>query len=103
MASGDAIPKLRWRIGALLAFGILVNYIDRINLSVAAPQIQAEFGLTSVQLGWLFSSFFWLYAPWRITAIQAGIPSSTRANTGTCCGAGRRRRGRALPGAAPRC
>jgi hypothetical protein len=26
MASGDAIPKLRWRIGALLAFGILVNY-----------------------------------------------------------------------------
>src|SRR3954453_20339479 len=60
MASGDAIPKLRWRIGALLAFGILVNYIDRINLSVAAPQIQAELGLTSVQLSWLFSAFSWL-------------------------------------------
>jgi Sugar phosphate permease len=61
-ASGTAVPKLRWKIGALLAIGILVNYIDRINLSVAAPHLQEEFGLTSVQLGWLFSSFFWLYA-----------------------------------------
>ena len=58
--------RVRWRIGLLLAAGVLVNYVDRINLSVAAPQIQTEFGLSSVQLGWLFSSFFWLYAVLQI-------------------------------------
>jgi MFS transporter, ACS family, D-galactonate transporter len=85
MASGDAIPKLRWRIGALLAFGILVNYIDRINLSVAAPQIQAEFGLTSIQLGWLFSAFFWLYAllqiPSGILLDKLGVSLTMRVST----------------------
>ena len=56
------IPKLRWGIGLLLGAGVLVNYFDRINLSVAAPQLQQKFGLNDHQMGWLFSSFFWSYA-----------------------------------------
>lgn len=56
------IPKLRWGIGVLLGAGVLVNYFDRINLSVAAPQLQQKFGLSDHQMGWLFSSFFWSYA-----------------------------------------
>src|SRR6516164_6504525 len=36
--------------------------IVRINLSVGAPQLQQEFGLTDGELGWLFSGFFWSYA-----------------------------------------
>ena len=56
------IPKLRWGIGVLLGVGVLINYFDRINLSVAAPQLQHEFGLTDGELGWLFSGFFWSYA-----------------------------------------
>jgi MFS family permease len=39
-----------------------VNYFDRINLSVAGPQLQQAFGLDASQLGWLFSAFFWPYA-----------------------------------------
>ncbi len=58
----DDIPKLRWGIGVLLGVGVLVNYFDRINLSVAAPQLKSEFGLTDTELGWLFSGFFWCYA-----------------------------------------
>ena len=46
----------------MLGSGILVNYFDRINLSIAAPQIQQEFGLDAAQLGLLFSVFFWPYA-----------------------------------------
>ncbi len=42
--------------------GVLINYFDRISLSVAAPQLRQEFGLTEDQLGWLFSGFFWSYA-----------------------------------------
>ncbi|HEX3574283.1 MAG TPA: MFS transporter [Rhodopila sp.] len=36
-------------------------YIDRINLSVAAKSIAASYGLSSVQLGFVFSSFLWTY------------------------------------------
>ncbi|VEB43835.1 D-galactonate transporter [Chromobacterium violaceum] len=58
----NKIPARRWRIGWLLGIGILVNYFDRISLSVAAPQLQQEFGLSNGELGLLFSAFFWSYA-----------------------------------------
>jgi MFS transporter, ACS family, D-galactonate transporter len=61
-AGGSGLPKRRWRIGALLGVGVLINYFDRINLSVAAPQLQAAFHLSTAQLGLLFSAFFWSYA-----------------------------------------
>jgi len=56
------IPHRRWWIGVLLGSGILVNYFDRITLSVAAPQLQQEFGLSPAQIGLIFSVFFWSYA-----------------------------------------
>ena len=65
-----AIPHRRWWIGVLLGSGILVNYFDRINLSVAAPQLQQEFGLDPAQLGAVFSVFFWSYA---LSQIPVGV------------------------------
>jgi MFS family permease len=62
VGSTQRVPGRRWTIGVLLASGILVNYFDRINLSVAAPQLQQEFGLSPQELGFLFSAFFWSYA-----------------------------------------
>ena len=56
------VPRRRWGIGVLLGSGILINYFDRINLSVAGPALQKAFALTPVELGWLFSAFFWSYA-----------------------------------------
>src|SRR5271167_2646374 len=56
------IGRRRWTIGILLGVGILINYFDRVNISVAAPQLQQEFGLTPAELGLLFSAFFWSYA-----------------------------------------
>ena len=52
----------RWTIGVLLAAGVLVNYIDRISLSVAAPQLQHDFHLSPQAVGFLFSAFFWSYS-----------------------------------------
>lgn len=68
--SGDRLPRRRWWIGILLGSGILVNYFDRINLSVAGPQLQHDFGLNAAQLGWLFSAFFWSYA---VVQIPTGL------------------------------
>lgn len=62
----QAIPRRRWHIGILLGVGVLIIYIDRINLSVAAPQLRQEFGLNDGQLGLLFSAFFWSYAVLQI-------------------------------------
>ncbi len=47
---------------ALLVASVTINYIDRGNLSIAAPLIRAEMGLSSFQLGLLLSAFFWTYS-----------------------------------------
>jgi MFS family permease len=62
------VPKLRWRIGGLIGAGVLINYFDRISLSVAGPQLQAELGLTPADMGLLFSAFFCSYALLQIPA-----------------------------------
>jgi ACS family glucarate transporter-like MFS transporter len=40
----------------------MINYMDRIALSIAAKPIATEFKLGSVGMGYLFSSFIWSYA-----------------------------------------
>src|ERR1700691_2492183 len=70
MAQTQIVGRRRWVIGFLLGAGILINYFDRVNISVAAPQLQQEFGLTPADLGLLFSAFFWSYA---ILQIPIGI------------------------------
>lgn len=67
---GKKVSGRRWRVGVLLGTGVLINYIDRISLSVAAPQIQEAFHLSAVQIGFLFSAFFWSYA---LLQVPAGI------------------------------
>jgi len=67
-ASATKIPRLRWRIGGLIGVGVLINYFDRISISVAGPQLQQAFGLDSTDLGLLFSAFFWSYALLQIPA-----------------------------------
>src|SRR5579862_7168969 len=52
----------------LLSLSVLINYIDRSNLSIAAPLIKDELGLSAWQLGKLLSAFFWTYALMQIPA-----------------------------------
>ena len=42
---------------------MFINYFDRGTLSTAGPLVQRELGLSNVELGVLFSAFFWSYAP----------------------------------------
>ena len=46
----------------LMSLSVLINYIDRSNLSIAAPLLQNELGISNTQLGTLLSAFFWTYA-----------------------------------------
>ena len=45
----------------LLVLSVFINYVDRGNLSIAAPLLKAEMGLSDSRLGILLSSFFWGY------------------------------------------
>lgn len=49
----------------LLVLAVLINYVDRGNLSLAAPLLKVEWGTSASQLGLLLSAFFWTY-----TALQ---------------------------------
>jgi MFS family permease len=53
---------------ALLALGMLINYVDRGNLSTAAPLIKDQLHLTNAQAGILLSAFFWTYTPFQPVA-----------------------------------
>ncbi|HTS53113.1 MAG TPA: MFS transporter [Burkholderiales bacterium] len=53
-----------WRRGwiSLFLFSLaMINYVDRVALSVASKPIAQEFGLSPVAMGYLFSSFLWTY------------------------------------------
>jgi len=56
------------RVVFLLSLSVLINYIDRSNLSIAAPLVQEELHLSNTQLGTLLGAFFWAYALLQIPA-----------------------------------
>jgi ACS family D-galactonate transporter-like MFS transporter len=45
----------------LLVIAVLINYVDRGNLALAAPLLSREWGMSASQLGVLLSAFFWTY------------------------------------------
>ena len=62
----------RFYIIAFLFFNMFINYMDRINLSVAAPTISKMFKWDSATMGWIFSCYLFTYMifliPWgRLT------------------------------------
>ncbi len=62
--------RKRYTILAAIFVNVVINYMDRSNISVAATMITADLKLTPVQLGYIFSAFGWTYA---ILQIPGGI------------------------------
>ncbi|MET3877731.1 MFS transporter [Chitinophaga sp. OAE865] len=58
--------NIRYRILFLIFVNVVINYMDRSNLAVAASEIDKEFKLTPVQLGLVFSAFSWTYLAFQI-------------------------------------
>src|SRR5712691_3456653 len=55
------VPRRRWTIALLLGLGVLVNYFDRLNLSVSRDALEATFGISAVTFGWLSGAYNWTY------------------------------------------
>ncbi len=52
----------RWYVLLLISVMYLITYLDRVNISTAAPQISKEFGFDKLTIGVIFSAFVWAYA-----------------------------------------
>jgi MFS family permease len=51
---------------AMLCVMYFITYIDRVNISTAASEIQKEFGLSNSQLGLVFSAFAYPYLLFQV-------------------------------------
>lgn len=75
--SGQTRTSLRaWTVTALLMAFMVINFADKILISLAGPEIQADLGIGPAQFGLLQSSFYWLFG---VGAIVIGA-MSTRIN-----------------------
>ncbi|HEX3660212.1 MAG TPA: MFS transporter [Acidobacteriaceae bacterium] len=54
--------RRRWRIGWLLGLGVLINYFDRVNLSVSHDALIGAFGISDITFGYLLGAYNWTYA-----------------------------------------
>ena len=66
--SQTRIPGPLWGVLILLVLSVAINYIDRGNLSIAAPLLKDELGISATQLGSLLSAFFWTYSTFQIVS-----------------------------------
>ncbi|MDQ6813723.1 MAG: MFS transporter, partial [Bacteroidota bacterium] len=67
---GTKRTKVRYAMLALVFINVMINYLDRSNLSVAAATLSKDLQLSTVQMGLIFSAFGWSYA---ILQIPGGL------------------------------
>ncbi len=53
---------IRFQMIGLITLGTMINFLDRVNISVAASEIMAVTGWDEARFGWVFSSFLIGYA-----------------------------------------
>src|ERR1700680_3629990 len=64
--AASAVSKGRWYILLMISAMYLITYLDRVNISTAAPMISKEFGFDKITMGIIFSAFVWAYAIFQV-------------------------------------
>lgn len=67
------MSRLEWVIVALLVASVIINYIDRADLSMAAPVLAKQLSLSPLQIGGLLSAFFWSYAFLQLFGVSGWV------------------------------
>ncbi|MEO8414152.1 MAG: MFS transporter [Ginsengibacter sp.] len=77
MNNNAIATRARYTILAAVFINVVINYMDRSNISVAGSIISKELKLDSIKMGYVFSAFGWTYAslqiPGGILADRFGI------------------------------
>ena len=58
----SSVGHVRWTIVGWLIAGGIINYLDRAVLSIAAPAMITDLGLTRTDIGLMGTVFAWTYA-----------------------------------------
>lgn len=58
--------KVRYLMLGLMCLMYFIAYVDRVNISITAPLLKKEMGLSSTELGFIFSAFAYPYAAMQI-------------------------------------
>jgi MFS transporter, ACS family, D-galactonate transporter len=64
--SRAAVTRVRWWILAIIVIATAINYLDRANLSIVAPDVKKSLHISPIELGLVFSAFSWTYAALQI-------------------------------------
>jgi MFS family permease len=63
-------PGMAWTITAMLVLFMIVNWADKAVLGIVAQPLKAELGLSSAEIGFVGSAFFFLYS---ISGVAVGF------------------------------
>ena len=58
--------RIRWKIGGLICTAAVVNFFQRVNISVAGDSIMKDFQFTQTQMGTVFSAFVLGYTLFQV-------------------------------------
>lgn len=82
----QGVPRRRWRIAWLLGIGVLVSYLDRVNLSASHGALITAFGISDVAFGYLSSAYnitYWFcQLPIGVILDKFGVRRVGRVGTG---------------------
>src|SRR3954468_13080801 len=66
VATEAKATRVRFAVLAMLFVTVVINYLDRSNISVAAPALTQDLNFDPKHLGWILSAFGWAYATLQI-------------------------------------
>jgi sugar phosphate permease len=64
--AGAKRTNIRWYVLLLISLMYMITYMDRSNISIAAPEIAREFGFSKTEVALFFSAFAWAYAAGQV-------------------------------------
>jgi MFS transporter, ACS family, glucarate transporter len=68
-----AVPtRTRYRVLLFVYLAAFITYLDRVCLSVAAPDMQTDLGLSQIQFAWVFTVFYIAYGVCEIPTSWLG-------------------------------
>jgi hypothetical protein len=73
METGDTRPTNGpWYILLLISLMYLITYLDRVNISTAAPDISKELGFDKITMSIISTAFAWAYAIFQLLGRRLG-------------------------------
>jgi sugar phosphate permease len=62
----------RWYVLSIICLLYMITYLDRVNISAAAPLISKEFHLSKISMGLIFAAYNWGYSGFQVPGAWLG-------------------------------